>query len=81
MCLRLGLRNIKNRLGGEIMEKEQLEIKRAELKVYIDNFNLSSETEVKKLGGLRTWLIFISALKINPLESCSKYLVILVVNV
>jgi hypothetical protein len=30
------------------MEKEQLEIKRAELKVYIDNFNLSSEVVVKK---------------------------------
>jgi len=30
------------------MEKEQLEIKRAELKIYIDNFNLSSEAVVKK---------------------------------
>jgi hypothetical protein len=30
------------------MEKEQLEIKRAELKVYLDNFNLSSEAVVKK---------------------------------
>lgn len=30
------------------MEREQLEIKRAELKVYIDNFNLSSEAVVKK---------------------------------
>jgi hypothetical protein len=48
MHLRLGLRNIKNRIGGGIMEKEQLEIKRAELKVYLDNFNLSSEAVVKK---------------------------------
>jgi hypothetical protein len=30
------------------MEKEQLEIKRAELKIYIDNFNLSSEAVVRK---------------------------------
>lgn len=30
------------------MEKEQLEIKRAELKVYIDNFNLSSDAVVRK---------------------------------
>jgi hypothetical protein len=28
--------------------KEQLEIKRAELRIYIDNFNLSSEAVVKK---------------------------------
>jgi hypothetical protein len=48
MLLRLGSRNIKNRIGGETMDKEQLEIRRAELKVYIDNFNLSSEAVVKK---------------------------------
>jgi hypothetical protein len=30
------------------MEREHLEIKRAELKVYLDNFNLSSEAVVKK---------------------------------
>lgn len=30
------------------MEKEQLEIKRAELRILIDNFNLSSEAVVKK---------------------------------
>lgn len=30
------------------MEKEQLEIKRAELKIYIDSFNLSSEAVVNK---------------------------------
>jgi hypothetical protein len=30
------------------MEKEELEIKRAELKIYIDSFNLSSEAVVKK---------------------------------
>jgi hypothetical protein len=30
------------------MEKEQLEVKRAELKIYIDNFNLSSEAVVRK---------------------------------
>jgi hypothetical protein len=40
MHLRLGLTNIKSRIGGEIMEKEQLEIKRAELNIYIENFNL-----------------------------------------
>jgi hypothetical protein len=30
------------------MENEQLEVKRAELKILIDNFNLSSEAVVKK---------------------------------
>jgi hypothetical protein len=30
------------------MNKEQLEIKRAELKIFIDNFSLSSEAVVRK---------------------------------
>ncbi|MDP4146946.1 MAG: hypothetical protein Q8936_21150 [Bacillota bacterium] len=36
------------------MEKEQLEIKRAELNIYIENFNLSSEAVVKKAREFET---------------------------
>lgn len=36
------------------MEKEQLEIKRAELNIYIENFNLSSNAVVKKAREFET---------------------------
>lgn len=36
------------------MEKEQLEIKRAELNIYIENFNLSSDAVVKKAREFET---------------------------
>jgi hypothetical protein len=46
------LRNIKITIfkqdGGITMNQEQLEIKKAELKIFIDNFSLSSEAVVRK---------------------------------